>query len=99
MAKKTRRTKLSSKSPAKGPGRPRKAAAPKANTLSGRLRAVAGDATFQEVGKKTGSHPENARRYLSGGSVGLKFLKSFCNAYKVRADWLLEGTGEQRRSA
>jgi len=97
MAKKTRRSKPARKSKAAGPGRPRKSATPKANTLTGRLRAVAGEATFREVGQKTGTHPENARRYLSGGSVGLRFLKNFCKAYKVRADWLLEGTGQQNR--
>lgn len=99
MAKKTRRSKPARRSAAKpaGPGRPRKTRPAKANSLTGRLRAVAGDATFREVGQATGTHPENARRYLQGGSVGLKFLRNFCRSYNVSADWLLEGIGQQRR--
>lgn len=29
----------------------------------------------------------------------MKFLRSFAKAYKVRADWLLEGTGPQANLA
>lgn len=94
MAKKARRSAPSRKTARRGR---KTAAAPKASTLAGRFRLVVGDATFREVGKATGTHPENARRYLSGGSVGLKFLRSFARAYNVSADWLLEGTGPQNR--
>jgi hypothetical protein len=99
MAKKSRRSNPSRTSTAARPGRPRSkpAGGARADSLTGRLRAVAGNATFREVGQATGTHPENARRYLSGGSVGLKFLKNFAKAYKVRADWLLEGIGQQSR--
>ena len=104
MAKKTRRSSVAKARASKAgrPGGPSKrlglTATPKASTLAGRLRAVAGPMTFREVGEATGTHPENARRYLQGGSVGLKFLRNFCKAFNVRADWLLEGTGSQNRS-
>jgi hypothetical protein len=98
MAKKTSRR---SSTPAKrGPGRPRGGAAAKGrstNSLAGRLRDAAGPLTFREVGEMTGTHPENARRYLQGGSVGLKFFKNFCKAFNISADWLLEGIGPRER--
>jgi len=104
MAKSKKRSKSSAKAPksraGKAKGKPAKktlTANPKASTLAGRLRAVAGPMTFREVGLKTGTHPENARRYLQGGSVGLRFFKNFCKAFDVSADWLLEGTGQQAR--
>jgi hypothetical protein len=98
MAKTTTRKKLSGRKSKASKGSKALTSTPKASTLSGRLRAVAGPATFREVGQMTGTHPENARRYLQGGSVGLKFFKNFCNAYNVSADWLLEGTGSQNRA-
>lgn len=61
------------------------------------MREIAGPVTFREVAQRTGTHPENARRYLSGGSVGLRFLRSFCKAYDASADWLLEGIGPRER--
>jgi helix-turn-helix protein len=67
-------------------------------TLAGRLRDVAGPLTFREVGELTGTHPENARRYLQGGSVSLNFVRNFCRAFGVSADWLLEGRGQKNRA-
>lgn len=104
MAKSVRRRKPVSKSskPQGGKAKVGKSGLtpnPKASTLAGRLRAVAGPITFREVGQRTGTHPENARRYLQGGSVGLKFIKSFCREFNVSADWLLEGIGPMERKA
>jgi len=99
MAKKTARRNAPAK---RGPGRPRGGAAgakkQSTSTLAGRLRDAAGSLTFREVGEKTGTHPENARRYLQGGSVGLKFFKNFCKAFNISGDWLLEGIGPRERS-
>lgn len=86
-----RRQTSSSRTPAKAEKNPA--------TLAARLRAAAGPITFREVGMRTGTHPENARRYLQGGSVGLKFFKNFCKVFDVSADWLLEGIGPRERSA
>lgn len=66
-------------------------------SLAARLRAAAGPITFREVGAKTDTHPENARRYLQGGSVSVNFLRNFCRAFNVSADWLLEGKGQMNR--
>ena len=41
--------------------------------------------------------PENARRYMQGMAVSLNFVRSFCRAFNVSADWLLEGRGSKDR--
>jgi hypothetical protein len=100
---KTTRQKKSSSRPA---ARHTKAAAPRAGgrknkdvaELAARLREVAGPITFREVGTMTGTHPENARRYLQGRTVGLRFFRNFCKVFNVNADWLLEGHGPKSRS-
>jgi hypothetical protein len=64
--------------------------------VAARLRTAVGAATFKEVGTRTGTHPENARRYLSDGlpGEGMRFLRAFCKTYNVSADWVL-GTGQK----
>lgn len=102
MAKSIRRRKL--RPAARSARKPRAKAlkggltvSPKPATLAGRMREVTGPATFAEIARRTGTHPENARRFLRGGSVTLGFFRSFCRAYGVRADWLLEGMGTKER--
>lgn len=65
--------------------------------LAERLREVAGDLTYREVGERTGTHPENARRYMQNGTASVNFLRAFCKEFKVSADYLLEGTGSPKR--
>jgi hypothetical protein len=53
--------------------------------------------TFREIGQLTNTHPENARRYMQGMAVSLGFIRNFCKAFNVSADWLLEGRGQMNR--
>jgi hypothetical protein len=65
--------------------------------LASRLQEVAGNQTYREIGEATSTHPENARRYMQMGTASVNFIQEFCRVYKVRADWLLEGTGQRSR--
>lgn len=66
--------------------------------LAHRLRQAAGDLTYREVGRDTETDEDEVRRSLEDGDVTVDFLTNFCRAYNISTDWLLEGTGPQRRS-
>jgi hypothetical protein len=82
-------------------GRKKQWASTKADGMVNRMRTVVGPVTLKEIGVRTGTHPENARRYMSAGlpGEGLRFLRAFCKTYNVSADWVLEGKGSKTRRA
>ena len=61
--------------------------------VSARLRMVCESMRIAEVARRTGSHPETVRRYMSGHAASVSFLVRFCEVMDVSADWLLLGRG------
>jgi len=90
MAKKTRRVRSK-------PAKVKTGARAFKAELASRLREVAGDHTYKVIGKATGTHPENARRYMQLGTASAYFLECFAKAYKVNPGWLLDGKGQRAR--
>ena len=66
--------------------------------VSARLRTVCESMRIAEVARRTGSHPETVRRYMSGHAASVSFLVRFCEAMDISADWLLLGRGAARQS-
>lgn len=60
------------------------------------MLAAAGRRSYRQVGDMTRTHPETARRYMSGQSPSAEFLSAFCAALGISADWLLTGRGPMR---
>jgi hypothetical protein len=69
------------------------------HALAARMREVVGRATYKEIARATGTHPETVRRYFLAGRPSVSFLGAFCAAYRDSADWLLDGMGERQRDA
>lgn len=68
-----------------------------AGSISSRLREACGDSSVAEVGERTGTHPETARRYLNGrSSPSIQFVLSVAEEFGVTCDWLLCGRGSPR---
>ena len=63
--------------------------------ISRRFREVAGELTFREVARLTGSNWETTRRYMRSGSPSVRFLARFAEAFGVTADWLLRGVSPE----
>lgn len=66
-------------------------------SISSRLREACGDCSVAEVGERTGTHPETARRYLNGRSnPSIAFVLSVAEEFGVTCEWLLCGRGASR---
>lgn len=61
--------------------------------LHDRLRVAAGERTYRQLGKLTGTHPESVRRYMQGQTPSVEYLSSLCSALEINASWLLTGQG------
>ena len=66
--------------------------------LRQRLRRVAGDRSYRQIGSATNTHPETVRRYLTGGLPCVRFITAFCEAYGINANWLLFGEEPMTRA-
>ncbi|USO00304.1 MAG: helix-turn-helix transcriptional regulator [Phycisphaeraceae bacterium] len=69
------------------------------NGLHERLRVAAGERTYRELGKITGTHSESVRRYMQGQSPSVEFLTGLCSSLGINGDWLLTGSGPMQQSA
>jgi hypothetical protein len=56
-----------------------------------RLNELRGPLTLREVARRTGTHPENVRRYLTTGALSLEFVAAAALALGATADWVLYG--------
>src|SRR5690242_12763922 len=66
--------------------------------LSERLRVVCGDFSFAEFARWTGFNHETVRRYVQGeSSPSPVFLAVLCDTFGYSPEWLLMGTGPERR--
>ncbi len=59
-----------------------------------RMNDTADGLTNAAVADRTGFNQETVRRYLISGPPGAEFLRAFCKAFNVSADWLLLGRGK-----
>src|SRR5262245_18363497 len=61
-----------------------------------RLRQACAGYSLADLGRMTGDHPENIRRYLSGigkTPFSFEYATGLCHATGLSADWLLLGRG------
>jgi transcriptional regulator with XRE-family HTH domain len=61
--------------------------------LHDRLRTVAGERTYRQIARLTGTHAESVRRYMQGQAPSVEFLTSLCAAMNINGSWLLTGQG------
>lgn len=62
-------------------------------TLHERLAAVAGDRSFRELGRLTGTNAETVRRYMRGQAPSVDFVAGLCRVTGTSPTWLLTGEG------
>lgn len=68
-----------------------------ASALHERLRTVAGERSYRELGVLTRTHPETVRRYMLGQSPSAEYLAMLCSALNINGEWLLTGRGPVNR--
>lgn len=59
--------------------------------LATRLKQTAGQITFRQIARLTGTNPETTRRYMRSGCPSAQFIARFAEAFQVSTDWLLLG--------
>lgn len=59
--------------------------------LASRLKQTAGQITFRQIARATGTNPETTRRYMRSGCPSAQFIARFAEAFQVSTDWLLLG--------
>jgi transcriptional regulator with XRE-family HTH domain len=59
--------------------------------LAVRLKQTAGQVTFRQIARVTGTNPETTRRYMRSGCPSAQFIARFAEAFRVSTDWLLLG--------
>jgi hypothetical protein len=59
--------------------------------LTDRLRNLAGERSYRDIGRRTRTHPETVRRYLNGSPPCARFIAAMCIAFDGSADWVLTG--------
>ncbi len=59
------------------------------DTVAGRIAEAAGYTVASVIAARTGFHGETVRRYLCGRTPSIAFVRAFCDAYGVSADWVL----------
>ena len=63
-----------------------------------RMMDVLGDDSFAEIGRRTGAHPENIRRYVDRLSTPpMEFLARVAQNYGCSLDWMVLGKGARGR--
>ncbi|MBZ0170913.1 MAG: hypothetical protein K8E66_00895 [Phycisphaerales bacterium] len=68
------------------------------NGLHERLKVAAGECTYRQLGKMTGTHSESVRRYMQGQPPSVEFLTGLCATIGINDDWLLTGQGPMQQS-
>lgn len=66
-------------------------------TMTDRICMVTQGLSCRQIARLTASSAETARRYLKGSPPSVAFIRRLCDAYRLRADWLIFGTGPKHR--
>ncbi len=62
--------------------------------IRNRLAGCCEGHSFAEIARATGVNAETVRRFATGqGSPSIVFVRRFCEAYRISANWLLLGVG------